>query len=67
MPRFPLDPDEDSARTPRPPRTESPKEKERGFGDEDAPDDLEELERISEFDDLDSDSDIADEGAGRRG
>jgi len=63
MPRFPLDTDEDSARNP--PQTEDSPE--RGFGDEDAPDDLEDLERISEFDDLDSDSDIADEGAGRRG
>jgi hypothetical protein len=63
MPRFPLDTDEDPARTP--PQTESPKE--RGFGDEDAPEDLKDLVRISEFDDLDSDSDIADEGAGHRG
>jgi hypothetical protein len=53
MPRFPLDTDEDPVRTP--PQTESAKE--RGFGDEDAPDDL---GRISEFDDIDSDSDIAD-------
>jgi hypothetical protein len=60
MPRFPLDTDEDSVRTP--PETESSNE--RGFGDEDAPDDL---GRISEFDDLDSDSDIADEGLGHRG
>ena len=60
MPRFPLDTDEDPARMP--PQTESSKE--RGFGDEDAPEDL---GRHDEFDDLDSDSDIADEGSGHRG
>ena len=60
MPRFPLDTDEDPTRTP--PQTESSKE--RGFGDEDAPHDL---GRADEFDDLDSDSDIADEGQGHRG
>jgi hypothetical protein len=60
MPRFPLDTDEDPVRTP--PETESANE--RGFGDEDAPEDL---GRVSEFDDLDSDSDIADEGSGHRG
>ncbi len=59
MPRFPLDTDEDPARTPPP--TESSEE--HGFGDEDA---TEDLGRSSEFDDLDSDSDIADEGAGHR-
>ena len=60
MPRFPLDTDEDPVRTP--PQTESVKE--RGFGDEDAPEDL---GRTNERDDLDSDSDIADEGPGHRG
>jgi hypothetical protein len=60
MPRFPLDTDEDPVRTP--PQTESANE--RGFGDEDAADDL---GRASDFDDLDSDSDIADEGSGHRG
>jgi hypothetical protein len=60
MPRFPLDTDEDPVRTP--PQTESATE--RGFGDEDAPDDL---GRTDDFDDLDSDSDIADEGSGHRG
>ena len=60
MPRFPLDTDEDPA--PIPPQTEPSKE--RGFGDEDAPDDL---GRTREYDDLDSDDDIADEGLGRRG
>ena len=60
MPRFPLDTDEDLARTP--PLTEPSKE--RGFGDEDAPDDL---GPTREYDDLDSDDDIADEGIGHRG
>ena len=60
MPRFPLHTDEDPARTP--PQTESSRE--RGFGDEDAPEDL---GQTSDLDDLDSDSDIADEGAGHRG
>jgi hypothetical protein len=60
MAKFPLDTDEDPVRTP--PQTESAKE--RGFGDEDAPDDL---GRATDFDDLDSDSDIADEGSGHGG
>lgn len=60
MPRFPLDTDEDPARTP--PLTEPSKE--RGFGDEDAPDDL---GRTREYDDLDSDDDIADESTEHRG
>ena len=60
MPRFPLDTDEDPSRTP--PQAEPSKEQ--GFGDEDAPDDL---GRTREYDDLDSDDDIADEGMGHRG
>ena len=60
MARFPLDTDEDPVRTP--PQTESARE--RGFGDEDAPDDL---GRTDDLDELDSDSDIADEGPGHRG
>jgi hypothetical protein len=58
MPRFPRDTDEDPARTP--PQTESAKE--RGFGDEDAPEDF---GQTSELDD--DDGDIADEGHGHRG
>ena len=59
MPRFPLDTDEDPVRTP--PQGESANE--RGFGDEDAPEDL---DQTSELDDRD-DGDIADEGPGHRG
>jgi hypothetical protein len=64
MPIIPLDTDEDPVRTP--PQTERVRSgpTERGFGDEDAPEDL---GRIKEFDDLDSDSDIADEDPGHRG
>ena len=61
MTKFPLDTDEDSARNPS--QTESSEE--RGFSDEDAPEDFGEVE---EFDDDEMDeSDIADEGPGRRG
>ena len=59
MSRFPLDTDEDPARTP--PQTESSEE--RGFSDEDNPEDFGEVE---EFDD-DEEGDIADEGPGHRG
>lgn len=55
--RFPLDTDEDPARTP--PQTEDAGE--RGFGDDDVPQDFGETE---EFDD---EGDIADEGPGHRG
>lgn len=58
MTRFPLDTDEDPARTP--PQTESAEE--RGLSDEDVPDDFGETD---EFDD--EDSDVADEGPGHRG
>ena len=57
MARFPLDTDEDPARTP--PQTESAEE--RGFGDEDASEDLGETEYPD-----DDDTDIADEGPGHR-
>jgi hypothetical protein len=56
--RFALDTDEDPARTP--PQTESSEE--RGYSNDDAPEDFGE---VDEFDD--EDSDIADEGAGHRG
>ena len=56
--RFPLDTDEDPARTP--PQTESSEE--RGYSDADVPPDFGE---IDEFDD--EEADIADEGPGRRG
>jgi hypothetical protein len=59
MRRFPLDTDEDPARTP--PLTESSEE--RGFSDEDAPEDFGEVE---EFDDEEDESDVADEGPGHR-
>ena len=59
MRRFPLDTDEDPARTP--PQTESSEE--RGFSDEDTPQDFGEVE---EFDD-DEEGDIADETPGHRG
>jgi len=55
--RFPLDTDEDPARTP--PQTESAEE--RGFGDEDASEDLGETDYPD-----DDDTDIADEGPGHR-
>jgi len=55
--RFPLDTDEDPARTP--PQTESSEE--RGYSNDDVQPDFGELE---EFDD---ESDIADEGPGHRG
>lgn len=58
MARFPLDTDEDPARTP--PQTESSEE--RGFRDEDVPDDFGDTESPD-----DSDSDVADEGPGHRG
>lgn len=57
MARFPLDTDEDPARTP--PQTESAEE--RGFGDADAPADLGKTDHPE-----DTDSDIADEGPGHR-
>jgi hypothetical protein len=57
MARFPLDTDEDPA--PTPPKVE--REKNRGFGDEDAP------EHLEEADELDNDDgDMADEGRARR-
>ncbi|HYS25314.1 MAG TPA: hypothetical protein VEP46_06915 [Vicinamibacterales bacterium] len=56
--RFPLDTDEDPARTP--PQTETSEE--RGYSNDDAP---EEFGEVDEFDD--EDSDIADEGPGHRG
>jgi hypothetical protein len=59
MRKFPFDTDEDPARTP--PQTESSEE--RGFTDEDAPEDFGEAE---EFDD-EEESDVADEGPGHRG
>ena len=55
--RFPLDTDEDPARTP--PQTEDAEE--RGFAEDDAPEDLGATEE------LDEESDIADEGPGHRG
>jgi hypothetical protein len=58
MKRFPLDTDEDPARTP--PQTENAEE--RGFSDEDSPPDFGETD---EFDD--EESGIADEGPGHRG
>ena len=57
MKRFPLDTDEDPARTP--PQTESSEE--RGFSNDDVPEDF------GEVDEFDDEPDIADEGAGRRG
>ena len=61
MNRFPLDTDEDPARTP--PQTESSEE--RGFSDEDSPEDFGEVEEFD--DDDDEEGDIADEGPGHRG
>jgi hypothetical protein len=61
MARFPLDTDEEPER--KPPQTESTKE--RGFGDEDAPEDLGRTDDLDDLEDLDSD--IADEGPGHRG
>jgi hypothetical protein len=60
MKRFPLDTDEDPARTP--PQTESAEE--RGFSDDDVPGDFGETEgqRFEE-----EESDVADEGPGHRG
>jgi hypothetical protein len=55
--RFPLDTDEDPARTP--PQTESSEE--RGYSNQDVPEDL---GVVDEFDD---EADIADEGPGHRG
>ena len=55
--RFPVDTDEDPARTP--PQTESAEE--RGFSNEDAPPDFGKTEELNE------ESDIADEGPGHRG
>jgi hypothetical protein len=57
MTRFPLDTDEDPARTP--PQTESSEE--RGLTDEDVPPDFGDTEE------LDDEGDIADEGPGHRG
>ena len=59
MRRFPLDTDEDPARTPS--QTESCEE--RGFSNDDVPEDFGE---VDEFED-DEGSDIADEGPGHRG
>ena len=57
--RFPLDTDEDPARTP--PQTESSEE--RGYSNEDAPIDFGEVEEIDE----DEEGDLADEGPGHSG
>jgi hypothetical protein len=59
MRRFPLDTDEDPARTPS--QTESSEE--RGFSNEDAPVDFGEVEEF----DSDDEGDIADETPGHRG
>jgi hypothetical protein len=59
MKRFPLDTDEDPARTP--PQTESSEE--RGFSNDDVPEDF---GVVDEFD-SDLDGDIADETPGHRG
>jgi len=59
MKRFPLDTDEDPARTPS--QTESSEE--RGFSNDDVPEDFGEADL---FDDEEA-SDIADEGPGHRG
>jgi hypothetical protein len=58
MTRFPLDTDEDPARTP--PQTESSEE--RGLTDEDVPPDFGDTEELD-----DMEGDIADEGPGHRG
>jgi hypothetical protein len=58
MKRFPLDTDEDPARTP--PQTESSEE--RGFSNDDVPEDFGEVEEFDE-----DETDIADEGLGHRG
>ena len=57
MKRFPLDTDEDPARTP--PQTESSEE--RGFSNDDVPEDF------GEVDEFEDETDIADEGPGHRG
>ena len=59
MNRFPLDTDEDPARNPS--QTESSEE--RGFSNDDVPEDLGEVEEF----DSDEESDIADETPGHRG
>jgi hypothetical protein len=59
MKRFPLDTDEDPARNL--PQTESSEE--RGFSNEDVPEDFGEVEEFDE----DAESDVADEGPGHRG
>ena len=56
--RFPLDTDEDPARTP----SQTENSEERGYSNEDAPLDFGEVDEFEE-----EDSDIADEGAGHRG
>ena len=56
--RFPLDADEDPARTP----SQTENSEERGYSNEDAPLDFGEVDEFEE-----EDSDIADEGAGHRG
>lgn len=56
--RFPLDTDEDPARTP--PQTESADE--RGIADEDTPEDFGETDDLDDSDE----GDIADEGPGHR-
>ena len=58
MKRFPLDTDEDPARTP--PQTESAEQ--RGFSDDDVPEDFGGTEALD-----DEESDVADEGPGHRG
>ena len=58
MRKFPLDTDEDPARTP--PQTEDSEE--RGFSDEDTPEDFGEVEELD-----DDEGDIADETPGHRG
>ena len=57
MKRFPLDTDEDPARTPS--QTESSEE--RGFSNDDVPEDF------GEVDEFDDETDIADQGPGHRG
>jgi hypothetical protein len=58
MTRFPLDTDEDPARTP--PQTEDAEE--RGYSNEDEPEGFGETEEFDE-----DEGDIADEGSGHRG
>ena len=57
--RFPLDTDEDPARTP----SQTENSEERGYSNEDAPLDFGEVDEIDE----DEESDVADEGPGHRG